>query len=1032
MSKKDVFSKFINPGNEYRGKPFWSWNGELKTEEAVRQAKILGEMGFGGYFMHSRCGLITEYLGDEWFDITNAVSDESEKLGLEAWLYDEDRWPSGSAGGKVSENPKYRMKSLYLFETDVKDFKWDDEIIRAFVATLLDDGISIGGYKEIKSEADVDAAFKALGEGKKKVLSFKIIPDEPNSNYNGNTYIDTMSYEAVNKFIEVTHDEYKKRCGDRIGTSIKGIFTDEPHRGKCMGNCKTENGVRSSAIFYTDDIFEEFEKRYGYDISKILPEIFYRLKGELVSKPKIDYIDLGCNLFNERFAVPINKWCEDNNMILTGHVLHEDLLSTQTAPNGSLMRFYLNMGNPGIDILGNDNRSYWVAKQCQSVCRQFDKKWMLSELYGCSGWEFNLRSHKTLGDWQALFGVNVRCPHLSWYTMEGECKRDYPASVSFQSPYYKDYNFVETYFARIGLMLSEGKPVCDVLVLNPIESVWTTAHLSWANWIFGADKETHVLEGIYQKTFMKLACARIDFDYGEEFIMANYAKVKGNNLTIENGTYKTVVVSGALTIRKTTYDLLYKFLENGGKVVFAGDIPKYVDAVRSDACLKLVEEFENAINVPLDELDKVVSEENPITATASESVFMQTRKDGNDYICVLLNRERNEKSGEFELTADLEGSYRAEIWSPENGTREIYPSVCKDSKIMLNLDLDPAQMIIIVFTESKDEIDTYSAEPLKLTGVLESGEFEYSLDEPNVCVLDYSKFKFEGDEQYSDLGEVLKIDRQIRDRVGIEHRGGEMLQPWFAKSKYTENYGRVSIVYPFNVEVIPQGDIYLAAERPEYTDYYCNGVKLEYKSLDDWWVDNSFIKMQIPADALKVGANEITAIVDFKRTVNVEAVYLLGGFGVAPKAAGSTIKSLPKTLSVDNMAERSLPFFSGRATIELKPDDYLPLIDATAKEIFIKIPEFTGTNVAVEYADKKLTIAWEPYTADVTEAVKAKLPIRITLVNSRRNSFGPLHIVPTLRGSYGPDDFLTSGKAWSDNYSFIEAKIGKVEFFSKN
>jgi len=356
---KKIHSAFTNPGAAYRGKPFWSWNGELTEKELIHQADVLGQMGFGGYFMHSRCGLITEYLGDEWFDLTNAVADFSQQKGLEAWLYDEDRWPSGSAGGKVTEDPQYRMKSLVLFETDPQDFIWSDDISWAFAAKLADSKISLSAYQAVGKEDDLTAVLTGLeGDGAAKILSFKIIPDAPNSNYNGNTYIDTMSHAAVERFLELTHEEYQKRCGDRMGTSIKGIFTDEPQRGKGMGDLKEINGVRSCSIFYTDDIFDEFEKRYGYDARAIMPLIFYRLQDEPMAKVRIDYFDIGCNLFNERFTKPINDWCNDHNILFTGHVLHEDALTTQAVPNGSLMRFYEYMGNPGIDILGNSNRCY--------------------------------------------------------------------------------------------------------------------------------------------------------------------------------------------------------------------------------------------------------------------------------------------------------------------------------------------------------------------------------------------------------------------------------------------------------------------------------------------------------------------------------------------------------------------------------------------------------------------------------------------------------------------------------------------------
>ncbi|HPS03149.1 MAG TPA: hypothetical protein PLA90_16535, partial [Candidatus Sumerlaeota bacterium] len=95
-SDSALVKTFEHPGAEFRGKPFWSWNGELEKGELIRQIGVIKEMGFGGFFMHSRTGLATEYLGDQWFDLINACADEAKKQGLEAWLYDEDRWPSGS------------------------------------------------------------------------------------------------------------------------------------------------------------------------------------------------------------------------------------------------------------------------------------------------------------------------------------------------------------------------------------------------------------------------------------------------------------------------------------------------------------------------------------------------------------------------------------------------------------------------------------------------------------------------------------------------------------------------------------------------------------------------------------------------------------------------------------------------------------------------------------------------------------------------------------------------------------------------
>ena len=50
--KKLSSELFKNPGSEYRGAPFWSWNCQLSEEELLRQIEIFKEMGFGGY--HTR------------------------------------------------------------------------------------------------------------------------------------------------------------------------------------------------------------------------------------------------------------------------------------------------------------------------------------------------------------------------------------------------------------------------------------------------------------------------------------------------------------------------------------------------------------------------------------------------------------------------------------------------------------------------------------------------------------------------------------------------------------------------------------------------------------------------------------------------------------------------------------------------------------------------------------------------------------------------------------------------------------------
>ena len=138
---------------------------------------------------------------------------------------------------------------------------------------------------------------------------------------------------------------------------------------------------------WTGTLVEDFQKAFGYDLIDHLPELFFQLNGEPIAQVKWQYMELLQQLFLRNFAKPMFDWCNQNNMQLTGHVLHEDSLTAQACMQGSLARFYEFMHVPGIDILGEHNRCYWAAKQLSSVARQLGQKWMLSELYGCTGWQ---------------------------------------------------------------------------------------------------------------------------------------------------------------------------------------------------------------------------------------------------------------------------------------------------------------------------------------------------------------------------------------------------------------------------------------------------------------------------------------------------------------------------------------------------------------------------------------------------------------------------------------------------------------------
>lgn len=112
---------FENPTSEYRCAPFWAWNCDLKKEELLKEIEFIKEMGMGGFMMHTRVGMSTKYLSDEYMELAKSCCDKAKKLNLLTWLYDEDKWPSGFAGGYITKKKENRQKYLMFTTVPVSE-----------------------------------------------------------------------------------------------------------------------------------------------------------------------------------------------------------------------------------------------------------------------------------------------------------------------------------------------------------------------------------------------------------------------------------------------------------------------------------------------------------------------------------------------------------------------------------------------------------------------------------------------------------------------------------------------------------------------------------------------------------------------------------------------------------------------------------------------------------------------------------------------------------------------------------------------
>lgn len=1021
---------FENPSAAYRGKPFWALNGKLEEQELKRQIKIFKEMGFGGFFMHSRTGLETEYLGEEWFRLMKECADYAESLDMEAWLYDEDRWPSGSAGGMAAREMKYRASFLEAklyspaeWEKFRKEWtgewaesgkRWkerihaladcenhadDDNVINQFAVNFHDnDMISVRSITAAESIRKDETA-----------VVFIVRLAECNDNYNGFTYLDTMNRDAVAYYMQLTHERYGQECGDCFGRSMRGIFTDEPHRGPLF----TEfSGGKVNAVPYTSELFREFQRRFGYDLSEKLPELFFRYEGHPLSRTARDYIELCQELFLENFAEPVQRWCMENGLFFTGHLLHEDSMTAQTAMQGSLMRFYEYMDYPGVDVLTEHNDSWWIVKQAASVARQLGKKYILSELYGCTGWQMSLEDYKQTGDWQALLGINLRCPHLSWYTMKGETKRDYPASIFYQSAWYKEYHFLEDYFSRINAVMEDTQPVCSVLVLNPIESVWARTRSGAFDGLEACDKGIQRLEKRYQDLFWILTKNHIDFDYGEEDLLNRYASIHGSRIQVGEVSYTTVLVAGMETIRTSTLMLLEDMVKQGGNVIFVGEIPRYADVMPS---VRIRDLAERASVIPFEE-EQISSSLNKgrlvhLSGKHAEKIAVQVRKTKQEWIVFLLNSDRETSAGRIEVRLDIQG--HPEIWDARTGKVYDCPYTRKKESLELAVLFKAGEEKLLVVSGKKRVVQKEEENQWIRLRIPEN-EFSYSLLEENVCVLDWVR-TYTKDGRNVPETEVLKADRRLREMLRLSYRGGEMLQPWYVEKcnkGVKQVLADITLEYRFEAESIAR-ECFLAVEDLENVRRILLNDKEMPKVSKGKWLDHCFERIKVPQGLLVKGTNILKLEYGYYKNSGIEAVYLLGGFGVRLEAGSrnAVITELPGTLKPGDIRAQGLPFYTGGIRYFLTG-----MQDGRYR---IRVRE-TGAATVRLIGKKNTSFISKPYEAVIED------PKAVELIFGRRNTFGPLHQLPAKAESYNPGSFVTEGAQWSDDYVLMSQGLAEL------
>ena len=481
MNNKKIKANF-SPGIY----PFWFWNAEIADDEIQWQIKQMAEQGCKGFYIHSRQGLKQPYLSDSFFSAVETSIAAADQYELSVNLYDEYPYPSGIAGGEVAcENPAYLATKLVHDNFDTAGGRLTHEFPKGKILSCqafpihndnidwskpIDISESVGfhlsqdTYYEAGLSAYTGKRYFActprptldvvLPAGKYRIIASIQILIEKHKYWQH--FVDVLNPDAVDCFIRLTHERYRKRVGDLFGSRIQSIFGDETAPG------------------WSPLLIDEYKKKYGKDLVSDLPALgdsehpdHLHISAQLQS--------LKYDLFCENFEEKIASWCKKNNLY--------------NAAEKAFMRFsqFKYFDIPGCD--SGHTRASAVPDYRGSNLRQnaratasgayfYDKEGALCECYHSLSWGATLLDLRLIADGLIQQGIRYLVPHAFFYSTHSLRKHDAPPSVFFQMPYWKYFNYLTARIERIWKYLDKTHIDAKVLIVDPSAGMPTEGMLS--------------------------------------------------------------------------------------------------------------------------------------------------------------------------------------------------------------------------------------------------------------------------------------------------------------------------------------------------------------------------------------------------------------------------------------------------------------------------------------------------------------------------------------------------------------------------
>lgn len=973
LSLEELRKAFADPPAGYRSMPLWVWNDEM---DPARIKEMLGQyrrQGMGGAFVHPRPGLMTSYLGPEWFKLWRDALEEGKRLGLLINIYDENSYPSGFAGGHVPALAPETASQFVTVETGLPASAVSPHPQHlAFFAGTPGDPSTL---RRVRTPQEVKQ-----GE---QVVAFRLRRASGNMWTAGFPYVDLTNPRTAQAFLETTYEAYRREFGAEFGKTVRWAFTDEP--------LLATGGAYDSARLALPLSFETlgaFRRRTGYDLTDHLPSLYWDT-GQW-RKVRFDYWQTLHDLWIENFMRPVFEWCDRNGLQFTGHFMEQEWPYPWISPADASLHVFQHV--PGIDMLGGQQlRPHYLftIRQSASVSHQLGRR-LFCEAYGVSGWDATMQHLKRFGDWLLVHGVNFVDQHLSFTTVRGARKRDHPQSFSDVASWWSAYRPHADHLARVSLLSSLSQARHRVLILHPTTTGFLYARRGAATPELARMRENNA------RLVQFLVDHQVDFDYGDEYVLEWFGKVEGGKFRVGKAAYELVVLSyDVANLRHQTVPLLEEWLKGGGTVLSLAETPAWVDGRESGALQKLRQQFGKQWIRVLDEdgLLAAIRERLPARIRINAPVgFLERWLPSGDRMLFFANSTDAAISAEASIEAAA-----LEEWDTLTGHTRGYPFAKGARGIEFAVQLPPAGSLLLL---ARKDAAPAAAPTRPAWRDLSAGSWTASANEPNVLVLDYCDLEVAG-ASYKDVN-TWRANWTVWQSHGFERPAWDNAVQ-FRRNVLDRKFGEGTgfrAVFRFHIDGPPPKDLQLAVESPELYRISVNGRPVDFSAAARWL--DPHLK-SVPVDGLaKTGTNEIVLEASpFDPRMELENIYLRGSFALAPAEKGFRI--VPgKPLALGPWSKQGRPFYGSAVSYTARVR-----IPGGHRRLRVTLKEWSGALAEVLVNGQALGwIGWPPYEAEVpVQAGNAAIEVRVH--GTPRNLFGPFHHPQKIR-------FRASPNAWAE------------------